>query len=75
MAEKDVSTVAQELGVSELDIQWVEEHPAEVPCYDLYRLLSHYGPDAQYEMNLACIELSLQFRRRPRGDSPTPPPC
>lgn len=75
MAEKDTSTIAQELGAPELDVQWVEDHPAEVPCCDLYRLLSHYGPEAQYEVNLACIKLSLQLRGRPKGDSPSPLHC
>lgn len=70
MAEKEILTVAKEIGVPVFEVQRIEECPAEVPCCDLYRLLSHYGPTAQYEANIANIELSLQFREKPQRDGP-----
>lgn len=71
LADKEISMVAKELGTTEIEVLRIEESPAEVPCCDLFRLLSHYGPIAKYNASLAWLELSLQFRECPKGNDPT----
>ncbi|HAU3965755.1 TPA: hypothetical protein ACNBA3_002938 [Legionella pneumophila] len=60
--DKEFQSIADDLGMNEAELRRMETFPAEVPCCDLYRLISYYGPASLREADLAWIELSFRGR-------------
>lgn len=50
------SSVASAVGFSEAELLEIESKPSEVPCNQLYRLISHYGPSRIMEAQMLICE-------------------
>lgn len=55
-SEQSASEIAASLGISEKKLLSIEENPAEVPCRELYRLFTHYGPEQMHQAQIVLIE-------------------
>ena len=55
-SRSSAASIASSVGFSEAELLEIESKPSEVPCNQLYRLISHYGPSRIIEAQMLICE-------------------
>jgi hypothetical protein len=64
---RSISSLATAMDLTERELHAIEEKPAQIPCCKLYRVIEHYGPSVQIEIQDALCDiqfLSMGYRAR-----------
>lgn len=54
---RSISSLAAAMDLTELELQAIEERPAEIPCRKLYQVIEQYGPSVQMEVQDALCDI------------------